>query len=285
MRNLNRIGIFDARILRRTALLAVAAFVIPACGSGSSGGGGPAAIVLGVSLGGGQEVGPVTTAATGTATVTVNGAQTQIDVVLTTASITGVTAAHIHSGAPGTNGPIAFNLFTGGTFISPLSVTLIDTDLQGGSGFATFADAVNAILTGQTYINVHTGTNPGGEIRGHIGPGVVNVTLTGGEEVPAVTTTASGTATLTLNGAQTRIDFTVTVTGLTGGTDAHIHNAAAGANGPIIFYLAPGGYSDNLAGSLTPTAAEVNTIMSNLMYFNVHSTGNPGGEIRGQIVP
>lgn len=55
--------------------------------------------------------------------------------------------------------------------------------------------------------------------------------MSGGEEVPAVATTATGTATLTVNGQQ--IEYTVNVTDLLNAAVAHIHIAPDGENGPV----------------------------------------------------
>ena len=58
-----------------------------------------------------------------------------------------------------------------------------------------------------------------------------SATLSGGEEVPAIATDASGTATLTVNGQQ--IEYTVNVTDLLNAAVAHIHIAPDGENGPV----------------------------------------------------
>jgi len=122
-------------------------------------------------LDGAQEVPPVTTTATGTATFVVNDAQTEIAYSL---SVTGIdsstiTAAHIHFGAPGVDGPILFPLASG-PFTSPLAGTLTAADFtpQAGVGINTFADALAAMVAGNTYVNVHTTANVDGEIRGQI---------------------------------------------------------------------------------------------------------------------
>ncbi len=59
-----------------------------------------------------------------------------------------------------------------------------------------------------------------------------NVTLSGNSEVPPVTTTAAGTGTITID-ADRSVKGSVTVTGMTA-TASHIHEGAAGANGPVI---------------------------------------------------
>jgi len=87
--------------------------------------------------------------------------------------ITAVTAAHIHVGAAGTNGPIIFSLFDSGfgiPFASPHSSVLTPANLQPrpDAGIATFSDALAAIRSGNAYVNVHTTAFPAGEIRGQL---------------------------------------------------------------------------------------------------------------------
>jgi hypothetical protein len=128
--------------------------------------------VLNASLSGAQEVPPVISAATGTATVTIDAARTTISVTLTTQGFaTPVTASHIHFGPAGSNGSVLFSLFAApGIFPATLTKTLTSVDFtpDAVNGIITFADAVNAILIGNTYINVHTQANLGGEIRGQV---------------------------------------------------------------------------------------------------------------------
>ena len=61
------------------------------------------------------------------------------------------------------------------------------------------------------------------------------VSLTGGEEVPAVQTAATGTGTITV-GADKSVSGSVTTKGMKG-VAAHIHQAASGKNGPPIVSL------------------------------------------------
>jgi hypothetical protein len=85
------------------------------------------------------------------------------------------------------------------------------------------------LKTGRTYANIHTAANPGGEIRGQISPVHFTATLSGGAEVPPVTTAASGTGSFDLIGDQ--LFYTVIYSGLSAAASAsHIH-APIGANG------------------------------------------------------
>ena len=112
----------------------------------------------------------------------------------------------------------------------------------------------------------------------------VKVTLSGDQEVPAVKTSASGGGTITIN-ADMSVSGSVTTTGLAG-TAAHIHNGAAGKNGPVIVPLAKSG--DNawsVAAGAKLTDAQYAAYKAGDLYVNVHSAENKGGEIRGQLKP
>ncbi len=134
-------------------------------------------------LTGAAEVPPTTTTAAGNAVVNVNGARTAITYRL---ELTGlepgtVKQAHIHVGPKTENGPVIFFLCSdlagapAGTqscasLPAVLTGTLTATSLQPqpAKGIETFEDAVAAVLNGNTYINVHTETNPSGDVRGQI---------------------------------------------------------------------------------------------------------------------
>src|SRR5262249_5413832 len=82
--------------------------------------------------------------------------------------------AHVHFGGPNDAGPIILPLndFPGGVASGQFTTTLTAADFRPdpADGINTFQDAVNAMLSGNTYFNIHTTQNPGGEIRGQIGP-------------------------------------------------------------------------------------------------------------------
>ncbi len=104
--------------------------------------------------------------------------------------------------------------------------------------------------------------------------------LDGGQEVPAVTTSASGVGFATLDGAN---NFTLSVQhNVVGVTAAHIHLAPAGASGPIFIGLGTG--TSPITFSTTLSASDVASLMAGDFYVNIHSATNPAGEIRGQIV-
>ena len=108
------------------------------------------------------------------------------------------------------------------------------------------------------------------------------LTLTGAGEVPPVTTSASGTAAVTINPDRS-VSVKVTVTGMTA-TASHIHEGAAGANGPVIVPFTKTG--DNAFASpdgAKLTESQYASYKAGNLYVNVHSAAHPGGEIRAQI--
>ncbi|MEQ8233555.1 MAG: CHRD domain-containing protein [Gammaproteobacteria bacterium] len=141
-------------------------------------------------------------------------------------------------------------------------------------------------------------------------------TLTGAQQNPAVATGASGVATLELNAAHDTLSMFVSIHGLdfVGATPdpdddvlaMHIHRGAPGSNGPVVFGLIGPNHDvdgdlatlfdsaglggalssawDGSEGNNTTLADELANLAGGLLYFNVHTPGNPGGEIRGQIV-
>ena len=111
-----------------------------------------------------------------------------------------------------------------------------------------------------------------------------NVILNGRQEVPAVTTAATGSGTITV--LMDRSVFGSVMTLGVAGTAAHIHMAAPGQNGPVIIPLnktADNTWSVPASIRLNDTQYEAYRLGN--LYVNVHSAANPGGEIRGQLTP
>jgi len=111
----------------------------------------------------------------------------------------------------------------------------------------------------------------------------VKVALTGGHEVPPVTTNASGSGTLSIN-ADKSVAGSITTSGVEG-TMAHIHEAAAGKNGPIIVPLEKQGDRWAVPAGAKLTDAQYKAFQNGDLYVNVHSAAHPGGEIRAQLKP
>lgn len=112
----------------------------------------------------------------------------------------------------------------------------------------------------------------------------MKLTLKGSDEVPAVTTSAAGSGTITV-GSDKSVSGSVTTTGVAG-TMAHIHEGAAGANGPVIIPLTREG-SDKwvVPGGSKLTDAQYESFKAGKLYVNVHSAAHPGGEVRAQLKP
>lgn len=128
--------------------------------------------------------------------------------------------------------------------------------------------------------------------------------LRGGEEVPPVSTAASGEVKLRVNGARTEIAFELEIKGATNilsAAGAHLHCGAQGVNGPVVAFLAgpvTGGFDGQVeikavltdANITNPAcgstiAALVQSMQDGRVYANAHSTAFPAGEIRGQVRP
>ncbi len=112
----------------------------------------------------------------------------------------------------------------------------------------------------------------------------IKVTLSGDQEIPPVTTSASGSGTITV-GEDKSVSGKVTISGMTP-LVAHIHEAPAGANGPIVIPLTK--TSDTVwvvpAGAKL-TDSQYASYKAGNLYYNVHTETHKSGEIRGQIKP
>lgn len=115
-------------------------------------------------------------------------------------------------------------------------------------------------------------------------PGGHDVTLTGAQEVPANTSTASGSSTIRV-GHDRSVSGVVRYTGMVA-TVAHIHEAPPGANGPVIVPLmqtSAGMFAVPDGTMLTPP--QYASYQAGNLYVNVHSAAYPAGEIRAQLKP
>ena len=119
-------------------------------------------------LSGQKEVPQVNTQAMGMAEFTSNGEN--VDYLIKTTNIEGVTAGDIHSGVEGENGPVIVSLFKFDLPQNEISKSgIITTDmLKGPMEGKTIADLISSLKNGNIYVNIHTEQNPNGEIRGQI---------------------------------------------------------------------------------------------------------------------
>jgi Cu/Zn superoxide dismutase len=225
----------------------------------------------------GNEVPPNASTATASVVITVFAPTNEVCQYQLVTGLTGpATAMHIHSGPAGANGPIEIG-FTPGA-----ASECVTADAGDVAGIIATPD--------QYYFNIHTGANPGGEIRGQLAAApetlqyaILNGTLSGGAEVPPNSAPTAGSVQVVIDLDTNLVCATVllrnqTMANITG---MHIHQAPAGVNGGIVVPFAVAVDPCTLADPAT-VAAIMATPTD--FYFNVHTAAYPGGEARAQLV-
>jgi hypothetical protein len=242
-------------------------------------------------LTGSQEVPPTTSPGFGNFTGTFDSTHTNITITLTVANLGApINGYHIHEKAAGQQtGAIVINFQgLGGTFVN---------NKLTGTFLVDPAVAARMIATPQNfYVNVHTTQFPGGAIRGDLSITSGNAItyaadLRGSNEVPPNSSTASGSAIVTIDPTSNTLYWDVVTNGLTP-TLSHIHGPApAGSNASVLINFATSAAaftngrtsgSINISSLAPDTLTALLTTPSNF-YVNVHSAAFPGGEIRGQL--
>lgn len=126
-------------------------------------------------------------------------------------------------------------------------------------------------------------------------------TLSGASEVPGVVTGAFGTADVTWDVATQTLSWIIDVFNMpTGTSNAHFHVGGPGVAGPTVVNIAfPAQISNDYRLTGSATAANLTqraeqgirswqdleqSLFGGQLYINIHSTANPGGEIRGQVI-
>ncbi|MRN41245.1 MAG: CHRD domain-containing protein [Nitrosopumilales archaeon] len=124
--------------------------------------------------------------------------------------------------------------------------------------------------------------------------------LSGGNEVPPITSKASGIATFDLNAAGTQMKYTLNVTDIDHVIAAHIHTGKTTENGPIVVNLfIPAKATGKVTGSLAQSSIKSTSLSGPLKgkqmpdlislmkngqaYVIVRTAQNPPGEVRGTI--
>ncbi|HJU41368.1 MAG TPA: CHRD domain-containing protein [Vicinamibacterales bacterium] len=144
-------------------------------------------------------------------------------------------------------------------------------------------------------------------IRANVGPQDFRARLSGAEEVPPVVTDTTGKVEIVLNEDETQAEFELEVQQGVRVTQAHIHCAPKGVNGPVVVFLAGfhnrgwdvnGAWIENAtvtdANVIPPAPGPCPHVINNLRdlahamrqgdtYVNVHTVARPGGEVRGQL--
>ena len=226
-----------------------------------------------------QENPPTGSSATGSGTINVNLLTGATTGAITLAGFT-VTAAHIHDGFAGINGPIVIGLAQ-----DPGNAQR----WQVPANALLTAPQIDRLMAGALYMNAHSAQFPGGEVRAQLAPANIRVIFTelsGQEEVPPVNTTASARAATTVDSAIGAVTIHVNTTDLATADRAHIHTGEAGVSGPITIGLTRDATTASLwsAVAASVTDAQLQDFNANRWYVNVHTPANPNGEVRGQII-
>lgn len=219
---------------------------------------------------------PITTDASGTAWAVLSADKSTLSYNITYAELDSTfTAAHLHLAPEGASGGV----------VHP--ITFLGNSAAGQ--WINFADSILAkLIKEHIYVNIHSQKYPAGEIRDQLhnvnGIGFTSV-LNGSQETPnPISTTGTGTGWTVLKDAATKIDYNLTVAGLSSNlTAAHFHNAPSGTGGGVVQGIS---FTDSSSSGTWTGFAEnmISELLKNQLYFNVHTTNNPAGEIRGQII-
>jgi CHRD domain len=221
-----------------------------------------------VSISNAQEVPMTGSTAMGTLNASYEKNSNKLDYTITYTGLT-PTAMHFHKAEVGVAGPVEQEI--PGPYTSGMSGSLTLTDAQEAD-----------LLANNWYINIHSAATPAGEIRGQVVTEnfvlFTNIALSGKEEVPANSSTTTGTFNGVYDKAMKMMTYKISVNGATPSA-MHLHKAGVGVNGDVVVPI-PG-----LTGMTAALTAEQEAdLLAGNYYFNLHTAAFPGGEIRGQVV-
>lgn len=227
-------------------------------------------------LDGNQETpNPIVTNAKGTGWAVLKNEGSEIEYSVTIAGLSSnLSAAHFHNAPAG----------VGGAVVQGISFT-DSTSTGSWTGFTE--NIISEIIKNRLYFNVHTGNNPGGEIRGQLiqqGEIMFSAKLEGNNETPnPIVTEGNGTAWAVLSADKSALNYSITFAQLDSPfTAAHFHLAPAGTGGGVVHPIT---FTGNSASGQWSGFAD--SILSKLIkehiYINIHTMKNPGGEIRDQL--
>lgn len=225
-------------------------------------------------MSGAQEVPPVPSGGAASVVAFLHEPDDRLVYSIQTSGTASITAGHLHLGATGVNGPVMRVLNGNGGVFCGVTPRLS-------------AAEKSALLAGNVYCNIHTTAFPGGELRGQMNPMQAGDNLTasadGLQEVPPSPSPGIASATASLLG-DGKVVVQGEFTGFVGNaTAAHVHQAPAGSNGPVILAMTITG--STFTGSFTPSAAQLAALRAGDCYINLHSAALPAGEVRGQLLP
>ncbi|MCA8954261.1 MAG: CHRD domain-containing protein, partial [Planctomycetes bacterium] len=207
-----------------------------------------------------QEVPPTASSAVGYGIVRIEEPANSVRIWVHHVGLSGApTSGHLHQGAVGANGGI-------------IAVMTAAAGTNVMSGSATLSAAQIALIkSGNTYLNLHTATLPGGEIRGQVVAPVstrLEAELDGAQEVPPTSSTATGRAIAFLHEPDNRLVYCVETTGLGAVTAGHVHRGAVGTNGAIMVpMVGSGGTFCGVSDILS--AADAALVLAGDTYTNV----------------
>ncbi len=238
----------------------------------------PGLIVTIDALAASQEVPVTASTGSGAVAATVNEVTGAAEFHINALGVDDASAAHIHQAYAGVNGPIAVGL----------NQDAADPGHWSATAVTLTADQLAALRGGALYGNVHTPALPAGAIRGQLVPDDVRLVfsaLDGQQEVPPVTTTATGLAATTVDLSASTLTIHVNTNGVDDALQADVHRGARGVVGPIEFGLTQDATVVSLwsAVGAALTASQLDAFEAGELYVNVQTPANPDGEIRGQI--
>jgi hypothetical protein len=131
-------------------------------------------------------------------------------------------------------------------------------------------------------VNVNPSATPTPSASAEAAQMVFSATLSGASETPPVSTSATGTATLTVNADKKGGTLNLTYQGLSGAiTGSHIHGPAdPGVSANVLISLDITKLSSQ---TITLTDEQFGFLNAGKLYVNIHTASNPNGEIRGQL--
>jgi hypothetical protein len=202
--------------------------------------------------------------------------------------------AHLHSAMAGANGSVdVFLTATLGENLRDGIFTAADNKIRITS------DQKARLAARGYYANIHTTKFGGGELRGQVtamAQTAFRAHLSGSNQNPTVISSASGQIQAELIGdslyVSGRFDGleSAVATEIAGGL--HLHLGMAGSNGPVAIPLSADFDSDGMGGTINVenntyglTTEQKAALNNRSMYLNIHTAGNMGGELRGQLLP
>ncbi len=242
---------------------------------------------------------PVDTTSIATAEVKISADWTQMQVSLNIQNMSSASNMYIRYGEAGSTGPILFDL---GSFSNQKTVTFTSQNLfvSAANNIDDFTDAMNAVTSGKTYINIHTAENPSGHIRGQIGAVYLKAELDGRNEINISNSNATGEVHFQTNGKQDRIYVRIISSGLSNvnavivargtvgqdlGNILVINEAQNDINFPLNKIINASKVVQNIPAGVQNFEEAISYLFAGETYFNIKTPTYPLGEIRGQIGP